>query len=314
LTLAGTGAYLVDVARLLGRGQHQPPAALGRRDMGGNLVDRTTTARRRAPLRSLLALVVALGVLAGCWPSVGTAFGDTGPFADVEVRQDSVTTYYWPTDLGSRDRKHPVVLWGNGTFLNPSHYDALLRHLASHGFIVAAANTSNALSGQEMLAGLDSLTAFNSDPSSVFYAKVDLTRVAAVGHSQGGGGAINAGADPRVDTVVPIEPFSGTDSGLHGPTLYLAGEVDDIISAASVRAKYDSQGTRIPAAYAEAAGGSHYDPIVNGNEFRAPITAWLRWQLLGDTKARDQFVGPCAYCSSSLWSVYVTNAPLRALA
>lgn len=276
-------------------------------------MDRTTPARRRA-LRPLLALVLTLGVLAGCWPSVGTNFGNTGPFPDVAVRQDSANTYYWPTNLGAQNRKHPVVLWGNGTFLNPGSYDALLRHLASHGFVVAAANTSNALSGQEMLAGLDHLTTFNGDPSSVFYNKVDLTRVAAIGHSQGGGGAINAGADPRVDTVIGIQPFLGTDSGLHGPVLYLSGEADTVISPASVLAKYDGQGTRIPAAYAEAAGGTHTDPIVNGNEYRAPITAWLRWQLMGDANGRDQYVGPCAYCSSSLWSDYRTNAPLQALA
>jgi fermentation-respiration switch protein FrsA (DUF1100 family) len=277
-------------------------------------MDRTTSARRRAPIRSLLALALALGVLAGCWPSVGTDFGNTGPFPAVSTRQDSVTTYYWPTNLGSQDRKHPVVLWGNGTFLNPGNYDALLRHLASHGFIVAAANTTNAGSGQEMLAGLTSLTTFNGDPSSVFYGKVDLTRVAAIGHSQGGGGAINAGADSRVDTVIGIEPFLGTDAGIRGPVLYLAGENDTVISPASVLAKYNGQGTRIPAAFAEAAGATHTDPIVNGNQFRAPITAWLRWRLMGDSNARNQFVGSCAYCSSSVWADYRTNAPLQALA
>lgn len=276
-------------------------------------MDRTTPTRRRA-LRPLPALVLTLGVLAGCWPSAGTDFGNTGPFPDVQVRQDSAHTYYWPTNLGARDRKHPVVLWGNGTFLNPGSYDALLRHLASHGFIVAAANTSNALSGQEMLAGLTNMTTFDGDPSSVFYGKVDLTRVAAIGHSQGGGGAINAGADPRVDTVIGIQPFRGTDSGLHGTVLYLSGEADAVISPASALAKYDAQGTRIPAAYAEAAGATHTAPIVNGNEYRAPITAWLRWQLMGNANARDQYVGPCAYCSSSLWSDYRANAPLDALA
>jgi hypothetical protein len=35
---------------------------------------------------------------------------------------------------------------------------------------------------------------------------------------------------------------------------------------------------------------------------------------MGDRNARDQFVGPCAYCTSALWSDYRTNAPLQALA
>ena len=133
-----------------------------------------------------------------------------------------------------------MILWGNGTFVNPSHYDAYLRHFASMGFIVAAANTTNAGSGHEMLAGLDNLTRFNSDPASPFYNKVDLTRVGATGHSQGGGGSIQAGADPRVDTVVLQEPGGGTDANLHGTAFYMSGAADTTVPPAYVKSKYDS--------------------------------------------------------------------------
>lgn len=266
---------------------------------------------RRAPVRAVAALAVAMAVLAGCWPSVGTNFAEPGPFGEVTVRQDAAHTYYWPTDLGSRDRKHPVILWGNGTFLNPTAYDAFLRHFASHGFIVAAANTTNAGSGQEMLAGLDNLTTFDGDPASPFYGKVDLTRVGATGHSQGGGGAIQAGADPRVDTVVLQQPGGGNDANLHGTAFYLSGEADTIVPPAYVKSKYAS--VSIPAAYGDAAGATHVSPVVNGNEYRGPVTAWFRWQLMGDRVARDQFVGPCAYCTSPIWTDYEANAALQAL-
>lgn len=93
-----------------------------------------------------------------------------------------------------------MILWGNGTITAPSWYDGLLRHLASHGFIVAAANTSNAGSGQEMLQGLATLTTWNGQSANRFYQKVDLERVGTTGHSQGGAGAIRAGADP---TTIP---------------------------------------------------------------------------------------------------------------
>jgi hypothetical protein len=267
--------------------------------------------RRR--LRRLPLLVAVLGVLIGAvsacspFPGVGTKFADPGPYA-VTVQTDAAHTYYSPTDLGTV--KHPVVLWGNGTFLNPTHYDALLRHLASHGFIVAAANTSNALSGNEIRAGLDNLTTFNGQSGNRFYGTVDLTRVATVGHSQGGGGAITAGNDARIDTVVAVEPFLGNDAGVKGTIFYMAGENDTTITPASVRAKYD--GTPRPAAYGLLAGASHTDPIVNGNMFRGPITAWLRWQLMGDGTARNQFVGECAYCSSSVFATYDTNSGLEA--
>ena len=38
---------------------------------------------------------------------------------------------------------------GNGTGTTPRVYDGLLRHLASHGFVVMAANTPQAYSGAE---------------------------------------------------------------------------------------------------------------------------------------------------------------------
>jgi dienelactone hydrolase len=278
-------------------------------------VTTTTTDRRtRRYLRPLLALTFVVGVLAACspFPSVGTDFGGTGPFA-VSVREDAAHWYYYPTDLGAAGRKHPVLLWGNGTFLNPIHYDGLLRHLASHGFIVAAAYTTNAGSGQEMLAGLDNLTAFNADPASPFYRKVDLNRVGAVGHSQGGIGAMRAGADPRVDVAVPIEGASASIPAPHGPTLYLAGELDTLVPPAGIRAAYDAT-TGTPAAYAELRGADHLVPLVTGNAFRAHVTAFLRWHLMGDAIARDQFIGPCAYCSSTIWSAYETNPPMEALA
>jgi chlorophyllase-like protein len=268
--------------------------------------------------RPLLALALVLGVVASaltaCWPSVGTDFGAPGPY-EVSVREDAEHWYYYPTDLGDAPRPHPVVLWGNGTWVRPEHYDALLRHLASHGFIVAAAYTSNAGSGREMLAGLDNLTAFNRDPESPFYRNVDVGTVATMGHSQGGGGAIEAGRDPRVDVVVPIEPWQGNVSGLHGPTFFLSGQEDTVIPPATVRQKYDASSSRIPAAYGEVAGADHIvSPLVDGHEFRAPITAWLRWHLLVDVEAKRQFVGSnCTYCSSSVFSEYVANDRLQNL-
>jgi len=266
----------------------------------------------RRGLRPLLVLTLVVGTLAGCWPSVGTNFAEPGPF-EVTVRTDANHTYFYPTDLGAHGRKHPVILWGNGTFLQPIHYEPLLRHFASHGFIVAAANTTNAGTGVEMLAGLDNLTAFNSQAGNVFQGKVDLTRVATMGHSQGGGGSIAAGRDPRVDTVIPIEPGGGNVSTLHGPVFYLSGELDNIILPAGVLQKYNAS-TGIPAAYGQLAGADHLAPIGSGNGFRGPITAWLRWQLMGDKIAGNQFVGECAYCTDARWTTYDTNPLLEALA
>ena len=74
-----------------------------------------------------------------------------------------------------------------------------------------------------MLTGLDNLTTKNGQSGNRFNGKVDLTRVAAMGYSQGGGGAMAAARDPRVDTTVAIQPWRGSTTGIRVSTLYLAG-------------------------------------------------------------------------------------------
>src|SRR5690606_7389899 len=96
---------------------------------------------------------------------------------------------------------------GNGTGTAPSGYSALLNHWASHGFVVAAANTTNAGSGQEMIACLDYLVEQNGRGSGTYAGKLNLDAVGSSGHSQGGGGSIMAGQDSRVTATAPFQPF-----------------------------------------------------------------------------------------------------------
>jgi hypothetical protein len=140
-------------------------------------------------------------------PSVGSRFAQRGPYR-VTVAREATHTYYSPTTLGAAGVRHPVIPWGNGTNTSPAIYDALLRHLASHGFIVAAANMAGA-SGEAILAGLDNLSRYNNQAGHRFYGVVDTSWVGTTGHSMGGGGAITAGNDARVNTVFPIEPYRG---------------------------------------------------------------------------------------------------------
>ena len=244
----------------------------------------------------------------GC-PSVGTNFSGSGPFS-VTVQGGSQHTYYSPSQLGSQGcTRHPVILWGNGTGASPSTYDALLRHFASHGFIVAAANTANAGSGQAMVAGLDNLTAFNSNSSSRFFDRVDLTRVGTTGHSQGGGGALEAAADGRVDTTFPFQPWLGEGSDVNdgASAFFMAGQNDGIVSSASVEADFNDA-DHVPAAFGELAGANHFEPVGNGGDFRAAATAWVRWQLMDDANGRGLFVGAnCGLCTSNAWSDYQAN-------
>jgi hypothetical protein len=283
---------------------------------GGGLVQmKTSLTRRLLGFAALVGLVAsATAALAapspaqaqpsGCTPPATSGFASTGPFS-VTTESDSVNTFYSPAQLGSNGcTRHPVILWGNGTFTTPTLYDGLLRHLASHGFIVAAANTSNAGSGQEMLQGLDTLTTWDGQSGHRFNGKVDLEMVGTTGHSQGGAGSIRAGADPRVDTVFPMAG-PGNLSAVRVPVFHLVGANDTLKSSAL--SSFNSA-TGIPAAYAELAGADHLTFLGNAGGFRGTATAWARWQLMGDAAAGNEFAGAdCTLCTSNDWD-YQTNA------
>lgn len=220
----------------------------------------------------------------------------------VSVTKEAVTTFYYPSGIAAGRARHPVIIWGNGTFATPPVYDALLRHWASHGFIVAAANTTAANSGTAMRAGIDRLTVLNGTAGSPFRGRVDLAHIGATGHSQGGAGAINASADERVTTTVPIQPGPlAVPSAIHGPSLYLAGQNDTIVRPAWVHAFYTAT-TRVPAIYAELAGATHFTTVGDGGGFRGITTAWFRYHLADDQSAHSVFYGPgCGICSGSTW-------------
>lgn len=276
-------------------------------------------------IRSLIPVGILVAALIGAatpqasagstCPSVNGKWASSGPFA-VSTQQSGVGhTIYRPSALGSLGcTQHPVIIWGNGTFGVTSAWDGLLRHLSSHGFIVAAANTGQSGSGREMLAGLDYVTQQNAKPGSVFYGKVDVSQVAATGHSQGGGGAIAAGADRRVDSTVPIQPGPwGSIDALHGPMFILAGQYDTLVWPAYVQSRYEDA-EHIVAIYGELAGADHFTPTGDGGGYRGPITAWMRFHLLGDEQARDEFFGAgCVYCGSPEWSKFLRNAKAQAV-
>jgi len=269
-----------------------------------------------APMLLAIGAVPAGAATADGCPSVNGNWAGSGPFAVTVQQSGAGQTIYRPSALGTQGcTAHPVILWGNGTGTTPKNYDALLRHWASHGFIVAAANTRNAYSGKEMVAGLDFLTAQNQTAGSVFLGRVDTAHVAAAGHSQGASGAINAGGDPRVGVTVPIEPapFASIEA-LHGPMFILAGQYDVLVSPELVVKRLYKRASQVVAIYGNLAGATHGTPLRNGGGFRGPMTAWLRFELMGDEQARGLFFGPaCGYCASPIWTEFLRNAKAQAV-
>ncbi|MFD9503341.1 alpha/beta hydrolase family protein [Streptomyces sp. NPDC060035] len=246
------------------------------------------------------AATVAGGAAAA---SATSDFGAPGPYATA-VEVGAITTLYYPRDIANSNLRHPVIVWGNGTNGIPLVYRDLLLHWASQGFIVAAANTPQSNLGISMRAGIDMLTRRNADPDSIFLNHVDLEHIGASGHSQGGAAAIVVGADPRIDTILPIQPGPLANiNAVHVPALLLAGEKDSIVLPFIVKAFYNAA-DHIPALYGELRGADHFTVVGDAGPFAAPTTAWFRAQLMGDRTARAQFFGPgCGICTdTTTWS------------
>ncbi|MGW5922386.1 poly(ethylene terephthalate) hydrolase family protein [Nocardia fluminea] len=240
----------------------------------------------------------------------GTGSSESRASAAVTVDKWSDHTVYRPADFGAT--RHPVVIWGNGTGVGPGYYEEwLLEHWAAAGFVVVAANTTMSNSGAEMLAGGRELLRRNDESDSVYYGKIATGKVAAAGHSQGGAGAINAGADNMVRTVLALQPGPlATPNAILGPTLFLAGAEDRIVDADLIVKSLFGRADQVPAIFAELGGAGHLD----GRKYVDVMTDWLKYQLLDDASARTRFAGAtCGLCTDSAWTRVEHNEKGEAL-
>lgn len=227
----------------------------------------------------------------------GLSSGSTGGSVNSSAGGSNCTVFR-PNELS---QGHPVILWGNGTGASVSSYSRLLQHWASQGFVVVAANTPNAGSGQEMLGCLEWVA------SSELAANIDLSKVGASGHSQGAGGAIQAGEDPRVVTTAPIQGYAIGRTVQTGPMLILSGSNDTIIAPDRFHTSLFS-GLSVPTFWAILQGATHFEPSMDGGGYRDITTEWFLYQLRGDADAAAKFEGPnCGYCNNSAWVVQRKN-------
>lgn len=265
-------------------------------------------------VRWLICIVV--GTLVGLAAPIGTAgaapanpiearFQHSGP-SDVDTRTVTVAgsggfQLFYPADLDGT--RHPVVTWGNGTDAVPDQYSGLLRHLASWGFVVIASTSKNTGTGNEILAGARYLVDRDDDPGSVFHDRLDTDNIAAVGHSQGAGGAVNASVHSGglISTTVPIalpnqviDVIAGEKmydvTKLRGTVFYLGGARDVLIAPPlALRGYYGV--TRAPAALAVLSDADHNTIQGTGGRFLGYLTAWLKFQLQDDSYAAAAFTG-----------------------
>ena len=181
----------------------------------------------------------------------------------------TVSAYLEPQ--ASKRGPYPVVLFSHGYGGERLYYSNLLAGIASWGYVVVSADylerglaaqalklmtpPSNAQDTAIMRSSLHAVEQASGDAASPLSGVVDPKRVAAVGHSAGGGTAFNALDDPSVKTAVgwaPVPP-SGTPSSK--PVMLIGTQGDSVVTPSAVTKAYDA--FRGPKVLVEISGEGH---------------------------------------------------------
>ena len=249
---------------------------------------------------------------------------------------------YRPADLSKLGKKKLGVLaWGNGGCSNDGASQRLhLLQIASYGYLAIANGTIKsgpgtqpspppapradgqlpppATSAEQLIEAIDWALKENERKGSDLYGRIDPKAIAISGFSCGGLQALKAASDKRINAVIIQNSgiFSPEDAArlpsmdigkdtlkkLHTPVLYIQGGPTDI---AYKNGMDDFRRIEhVPAAIANldvGHGGTYMEP--NGGRAAQVAVAWLEWQLRGDKKAKQQFVGEdCGLCKDADWT------------
>jgi len=200
---------------------------------------------------------------------------------------------------------YPVITWANGTCGETQGYAPLLTGLASYGFVIFASNstwTATSPTNTVQLRALDYAKYVNEDPTSIFYQKLNLDEIGAMGHSQGAQATENAASDPRIKAVMF---FSGGTSN-YQPFVYISADRDVTATSPASLADAAAAATQ-PGAWIfyhqvlETGGNAtgHLVLMEQPDRVVGMTVAWWQYQLKGDPTAKSMFVGPdCVLCET----------------
>lgn len=212
---------------------------------------------------------------------------------------------WYPADMVKREKTYPVLVVNNGTGVKASKSTAMFEHFASWGFIVIGNEEEYSWNGFASDMSLGYLLKCNEDSESIFYHKIDTENIGAVGHSQGGVGAINTVTDTKhsamYKTVVAESPSNPELSAslewdydldkVDIPIFLAAGtegdfEMKTVIPAEKLPEMYDT--VNAPKVMARKKNCEHGDMFYSADGY---VTAWFMWQLQGDEEAAKAFIG-----------------------
>jgi dienelactone hydrolase len=304
--------------------QQNIPAVGGRSPSTGRL------AAAAATVLGLVALALAVAAVAvrpaaaadnpyqrGPDPTVASVAATNGPFATAQMTVPAGNGFnggfiYYPTDTSLGTWGAVAIVPGySALFANEEAW--MGPRLASFGFVVIGVETLSRTDGAdaratELLAALDYLT-----QKSPVRDRVDPNRLAVMGHSAGGAGALTAALRrPSLKTVVglaPGAPGGGLNLGdLHMPTMFLGGQNDTTVTPAYLNSLWVTLPPATQRAWVEIANADHlFFTRPNTVEGRLLIP-WLKTFLDNDSRY-PQFLCPRLADSTGI-SNYQNSCPL----
>mmetsp|Transcript_9716 Transcript_9716/g.24557 ORF Transcript_9716/g.24557 Transcript_9716/m.24557 type:complete len:730 (+) Transcript_9716:195-2384(+) len=204
-------------------------------------------------------------------------------------------------ELADADKKiaFPVVSFAHGSGAPVEVYESTYKQFASHGIIVISTKnpSSNPVDiGNDLVHQLMHLVKLNDQPSSIFYQRIDTKNFGTMGHSMGGGAALNAGVsfgcDPDeqreycIKTTLGDHPAPFSNSLRLGIPIFLtSGSTDPLTPPATVRGMIYAP-SQFPKALAIIRGG-HLEPVdfAGRRRWTAWQTAWVVAYLKGNLPA-----------------------------
>ncbi|MGZ3144075.1 dienelactone hydrolase family protein [Lentzea chajnantorensis] len=213
-------------------------------------------------------------------------------------------TVYTPTS----DLKFGAVAVSPGFTATQTSVAHFGPRLASFGFVVVTINTLSGFDdpdsrGRQLLAALD--YAVRTNP------RVDASRLAVMGHSMGGGGALRASVSrPALQASIPLAAWHTTKnwSAVGVPTLVLGGQSDPTAPNSQHSLPFYTSMTAAPdKAFLELRGGDHSDPRSDNVTVRKFTLSWLK-RFVDDDLRYDQFLCPAPAPNTAI-SAYRDTCP-----
>ncbi|MGW0469169.1 bis(hydroxyethyl) terephthalate hydrolase [Streptomyces sp. NPDC003027] len=233
-------------------------------------------------------------------PTVASIEAPRGPYAVAETRVSSLAvtgfgggTVYYPTSTA--DGTFGAVVISPGFTATQSSIAWLGPRLASQGFVVFTIDTNTTMDqpdsrGRQLLAALDHLT-----QRSAVRGRIDGTRLGVMGHSMGGGGALEAAKSrPSLQAAIPLTGWN-TDKTwpeIKTPTLVVGADGDTVAPVSSHSEPfYESLPSSLDKAYLELNGASHFTPNTSDTTIAKYSVSWLKRFIDNDTRY-EQFLCP----------------------